>query len=118
MTARLIVDTEAISNLRALSPDDGDAFLKEIIGIFIEDTPIRIAELHKNQASGDAITFTRTAHSIKGSSSNVGANELRSIAEKLEHQARQYGIHDVEALIAELEAAFIRTKEALQTFIT
>ncbi len=118
MMADLILDPTAISNLRTLSPDDGDAFLKEIIGIFLEDTPIRITELHKSRVSGDAITFTRAAHSIKGSSSNVGAQELRSIAEKLEYQARQRGIDDVEALVAELEAAFIRTKEALKPFTT
>ena len=118
MPSSPIIDPEAIANLRALSPNDGDAFLKEIIGIFIHDTPVRIAELHKSRAAGDAVTFTRAAHSIKGSSSNVGAQELRAVAEKLEHQARQRGLDDVEALVAELEAAFIRTQEALHSFTT
>ena len=116
MPSSPIIDPEAIANLRALSPDDGDAFLKEIIGIFLQDTPIRIAELHRSRASGDPATFTRAAHSIKGSSSNVGAHELRAVAEQLEHHSRQRGIDDVEALLAELEAAFFQTQEALKPF--
>lgn len=108
-----VLDPEAIANLRALSPDDGDAFLKEILGIFMEDTPVRIAELHSSLAAGDARTFTRAAHSIKGSSSNVGAEELRAVAEKLEHQSRDQGLADVEPLIAEIEAAFARARTEL-----
>ncbi len=114
MPNRQILDPEAISNLRALSPDDGDVFLKEILGIFLDDTPIRIAELHTSRASGDAATFTRAAHSIKGSSSNVGASELRIVAEQLEHKSRQQGLNDVEELVAELEAAFIRSQAEIK----
>ena len=78
MSTSSVLDQTAIENLRALSPDDGDVFLREIIGIFIEDTPRRIAELHASRASLDAPAFTRAAHSIKGSSSNLGASELRA----------------------------------------
>jgi hypothetical protein len=35
MSMHSILDPEAIANLRALSPDDSDAFLKEILGIFL-----------------------------------------------------------------------------------
>ncbi|MBW8781466.1 MAG: Hpt domain-containing protein [Verrucomicrobia bacterium] len=112
-----VIDPEAIANLRALSPDDGDVFLREIVGIFIEDTPARIAELHASRASGNVLVFTRAAHSIKGSSSNVGAVELRAVAEKLEHGARVHGLEGVEDHVAELEAAFIRAKEALHPFL-
>ena len=114
MSNSAVIDPEAISNLRALSPDDGDVFLKEILGIFLDDTPLRISELHASRTSGDAATFTRAAHSIKGSSSNVGAVELRTVAEQLEHKASQHGLEDVEALLAELEATFIRTQAELR----
>lgn len=111
------VDPEAIDNLRSLSPDDGDVFLKEILTIFIDDTPVRIAELHNSKAAGNTAGFVRAVHSIKGSSSNVGASELRAIAERLESQARNQGLSEVEAQIAELEAAFLRVQEALKKLI-
>lgn len=118
MSSLPIIDLEAIANLRALSPDDGDEFLKEILNIFIDDTPLRIAELHTNLASSDAAGFVRAAHSIKGSSSNVGASELRGLAERLEQQSRQQGLAGVEGQVAGIEAAFGRAKEALQKLIS
>jgi histidine phosphotransfer protein HptB len=112
------VDPEAIANLRALSPDDGDVFLKEILTIFIEDTPARIAELHSSRASGNVTDFVRAAHSIKGSSSNVGASQLREIAERLEHHARHNGLVAVEPQVAELEASFLCVSDVLKKIIT
>ncbi|HTJ79287.1 MAG TPA: Hpt domain-containing protein [Rariglobus sp.] len=112
-----VIDPEAIASLRALSPNDDDGFLKEILGIFMDDTPLRIAELHASRTSGDVATFTRAAHSIKGSSSNVGAIELRTVAEQLEHRSRQHGLDDLEELVAELEAAFIRTRAELTKLV-
>ena len=112
-----VIDPDSIANLRALSPDDGDVFLKEVLGIFLDDTPVRIAELHSSRAAGDAGTFTRAAHSIKGSSSNIGAGELRAIAEQLEHQSRQNGLTGLEPLLQQLEAAFTRVKVELDTII-
>ena len=40
-----IIDPQAIDNLRMLNPDDGDEFLREIVAIFVADTPKRILEL-------------------------------------------------------------------------
>jgi HPt (histidine-containing phosphotransfer) domain-containing protein len=94
------IDPVAIENLRALNPDDDDAFLKDIIGIFLEDTPQRIAELKESLAAYDQPKFTRAAHSIKGSSSNLGAQNLRTVAEALEHQSRNSGLDNLETLIA------------------
>src|SRR5882724_4394683 len=102
MSNGVSIDPEAIENLRALSPDDGDVFLKDIIGIFIEDTPARIAELRQALTEADGVRFTRAAHSIKGSSSNLGAIALRDIAADLEHKSRQGGLADLEPLVADL----------------
>src|SRR5690606_26109386 len=108
---------EAIANLRSLSPDDDDVFLKEILTIFIDDTPQRIAELRAALSGGDAISFVRAAHSIKGSSSNVGAAELRALAERLEHHARLQGLTAVDEQVAGIEGAFERAKVELRKFI-
>ncbi len=100
-----IIDPEAINNLRELSPDD-DEFLIEIIDIFLEDTPQRIAELESSLASQDVETFGRAAHSIKGSSANLGAMHLRGAAEKLEHHSKDVGLSDTEDMIAEIKSRF------------
>jgi len=108
-----VIDPQSIENLRALNPGDNDEFLREIAGIFIEDTPLRIAELDQSLAAGDVIKFTRAAHSIKGSSSNLGAMALRAAAEKLEHQARGEGLTEVSGLVSEVKSEFERAQAAL-----
>jgi histidine phosphotransfer protein HptB len=108
------IDPEAIENLKALNPDDDNAFLKEIIGIFLEDTPQRIAELKQCLVSFDQPTFTRAAHSIKGSASNLGAIKVRALAEKLEHQSRNSGLNGLESLMGSLESEFAIAKNELE----
>ena len=117
MSEIIVIDPQSIENLRALNPDDNDEFLREIAGIFFEDTPLRIVELEESLQAGDAAKFTRAAHSIKGSSSNLGAMALRAAAEKLEHQARTDGLGNVAALMASVKTEFDRAHAALTTLI-
>ncbi|MBL9199202.1 MAG: Hpt domain-containing protein [Opitutaceae bacterium] len=105
-----VIDPGAIAELRALNPGDNDEFLRDVIGIFLADTPIRLAELDDSLAAGDTPKFTRAAHSIKGSSANVGAAALRTAAGNLEHRARTDGLGDVRALVGEVKAEFARTQ--------
>ena len=111
------IDPEAISNLRDLNPGDGGEFLREIVSIYIEDTPKRIADLKSCLAAGDAVSFTRAAHTIKGSSANVGAQLLKGIAERLEAVSRREGLGGVSGLLAECEAEFERVKAALTRIV-
>jgi HPt (histidine-containing phosphotransfer) domain-containing protein len=108
-----VIDPQAIENLRALNPGDNDEFLREIAGIFLEDTPQRIAELDQSLKAGDVPKFTRAAHSIKGSSANLGAMTLRSVAEKLEHQSRKEGLANVAALVGDVKTEFARAQAEL-----
>ena len=112
-----IIDPEAIENLRALNPDDNDEFLRDITSIFLEDTPLRITELEQSFASADMPTFVRAAHTIKGSSSNLGALALRAVAERLEYQSRKTGFDGLTADIAELKTEYATLQTALQKLL-
>jgi len=111
------IDPEAIENLRSLNPGDNDEFLREIIGIFLEDTPQRIAELETGLAAADTPAFARAAHSIKGSSANLGALRLKQIAEKIEHGSRQDGSGSAVADVALLKTEFAATGAELGKFL-
>ncbi|MBC7368636.1 MAG: Hpt domain-containing protein [Undibacterium sp.] len=113
-----LIDPEAIENLRALTPGDNDEFLREIITIFLEDTPQRIAELDQCFAAGDIPTFTRAAHSIKGSSSNLGTLRLRALAEKLEHDSRTNGLGGLAPDLAAVKVEFTNAQAALRMYFT
>ncbi|HMD61689.1 MAG TPA: Hpt domain-containing protein [Opitutaceae bacterium] len=112
-----IIEPEAIATLKELNPDDGGAFLKEIVGIYLEDTPRRIEDLKTSLASGDAALFTRTAHTIKGSSANVGAVALVRVAERMESMSRKDGLGAVGDLLADCEEQFGRAAAELRSLV-
>jgi histidine phosphotransfer protein HptB len=112
-----IIDPEAIETLKELNPDDQGAFLREIVGIYIEDTPRRLQDLRASLASGDLALFTRTAHTIKGSSANVGAVALAGVAERLEAMSRKEGLGGVAGLVADCEAQFARAEAELRSLL-
>lgn len=106
MSSLPVIDPEAIRTLRALNPGDQDEFLREIVGIFLEDMPRRLTELDSSLGTGDAAKFSRAAHSIKGSSGNLGAMVLRDVAGKLELRSQKEGLGDVAGLLNELKIQF------------
>ncbi|HEX3728919.1 MAG TPA: Hpt domain-containing protein [Opitutaceae bacterium] len=109
-----VIDPATIENLRALSPDDNGEFLKEISEMFLSDTPQRIAELEQSMATGDGTRFTRAAHSIKGSSANLGATALQEAAARLEHDSRQAPLPTLQPLVDSLKGEFERAKTELR----
>jgi HPt (histidine-containing phosphotransfer) domain-containing protein len=110
------LDPEIIASIRALAGDEGDDFLREIIGIFLEDTPLRFTELEDALRLQDTAKFARAAHSIKGSSSNVGALGLRAEAEALEQKTLQ-GWDGAAESIERLKQEFERTRQALKALL-
>lgn len=117
MSQSPVIDPEAIENLRALDTDGDNAFLREIVGIFLQDTPQRLTELRTSLAAGDATKFARAAHSLKGSASNLGAVRLSAAAAQLEHLARQDGLANVATHIPPLESEFAVAKSELEAII-
>jgi len=101
-----VIDVRALDNLRALDPENGDAFVREIVGVFTTDTPERFGELNRSRSDGDVETFIRSAHSLKGSSANLGALRFRRAAETLEHHARKEGLTGVDPLLEALQSEF------------
>jgi HPt (histidine-containing phosphotransfer) domain-containing protein len=97
------IDQRAIAALQELSTAGSDDFLCEIITLYLQDTPLLLAQLKQALAAGDGVTVSRLAHSIKGSSGNFGANHLAQLAHELELAAPLGGatVANVKALQAE-----------------
>ena len=110
------LDPKAIDELRALNPDD-PSFLRELIQIYLDDSPKQIAEVEAALAAGDAPKLTRAAHSLKGSSANFGASPLRAIAEQVEHLGRASNLAAVPERLPELKAEYDRVKAALEALL-
>lgn len=117
MSEKSILDPQALEALRALNQDDGSDFVREIAAIFLEDTPQRIAELDHSLGAQDTARFVRAAHSIKGSAANMGASDLRAIAEKLELTVKDSGLAVAPELLAALKTEYNNTEIAVRELL-
>jgi HPt (histidine-containing phosphotransfer) domain-containing protein len=91
--------------------------VKEIIGIYLEDVSERLAAMKSARDASDRALYIRSAHTIKGSSANVGATEVQHLAAQLEQRAKNENLFDLDASLAELESACGRARRALREIL-
>jgi len=102
---------EAIAFLTAeLDPET----VTNLIIQFLADTPVQITAARAALGSGDLATLGRTAHSVAGSSSTFGLEELRQAAVSLETAAKAGETTNLPAQVAAVAAAFEATLPDLQ----
>lgn len=102
----------AIESLRALSPGD-PVFLRELITIYLEDTPRRLAEVESALAKGDGLLLVRAAHTIKGSSGNFGATTLAKLAQEIEAYGKSGDFAGAGAALPAFKTEYARVNAAL-----
>ncbi len=107
------LDPERWETLRSLEEATGSGFLAELAGVFLEDTPKRLAGMRQGLAEGDARQVTQAAHSLKGSSSNIGAPLLESLAAELEGRCSGGSLEGVDGLLERIETEAERVCRAL-----
>ena len=63
---------------------DGDTvLLKEVLEIFLEDTPGLLADLDAGIKSKDMDEVERAAHTLKGAAANISAKRLQELTHQL-----------------------------------
>ena len=84
----------------------GDADLRaEIIGMFLEDCPMRVEEIRAAVVAGDAPALVSSAHALKGSAAYLSASIVRGRAADLERLGREGNLADAPRVLEELDAA-------------
>jgi HPt (histidine-containing phosphotransfer) domain-containing protein len=86
-----------------------------VLQAFLADTPRHLAAIRAalDTAGGGTETPRRTAHSLKSSSANVGADALAALCKELEHLAGA-GLSDgALPLLASIEREFDAVRQSL-----
>jgi PAS domain S-box-containing protein len=84
---------------------------RDIFNEFLNAVPERIEKIHKAIDNGDIMAAKREAHTLKGSSANVGAMDLQDTAYQIEISANDEDLTKLTSLVPELEEQFIILKE-------
>lgn len=104
----------AIQALRDLSPDGNKEFLRELIAIYLADTPKQLAQLEDALSRHDATVATRAAHSIKGSSGNFGAEQFSRLAHEIETACKANNLTAATSSLPDFKRHFGLVVEALK----
>jgi len=81
----------------------------EMVRIFLEDAPARMAAIRRGLANGAHQTVRREAHALAGAASNVGLSRLREAAGALQVAVERSAVDDaaVETVAAALRDSLL-----------
>jgi signal transduction histidine kinase/DNA-binding response OmpR family regulator len=92
--------------------------LARIVGLFIDDVPLRLEELRQAVESGEAQRVEETAHMLKGGSGYMGATHMAEICATIQDLGVSGELSSAPELLDNLEAEFERIRPALEAAVT
>ena len=93
---------------------DDQAFLGELVGVFLQSYPEWQAEIRAAVEAGDPSRLRAAAHTLKGAVSYFGARGVYDVADRLEQMAREGQLREAPAACSLLDNALRRLQAALQ----
>jgi signal transduction histidine kinase/HPt (histidine-containing phosphotransfer) domain-containing protein len=107
----ILLDETIIADLREMPPAAGVTLLHELVDLFLEDAPRRLAQI--SQSVSDPAKLAFHAHALKSTSLNLGAKRIVELCQKLEDLGRAGRTDGAEILLQQLQTAFAQTKALL-----
>jgi signal transduction histidine kinase/response regulator RpfG family c-di-GMP phosphodiesterase len=107
--AQLILDMNVIGEIRDTFAGKHPNLLKELTGIFIEDSA-RLVEIIKQAVEEqDSEKVTRAAHSLRGISAQMGAAVLAQICDEIELKGEAHDLSEIDKSILQIEGVYEQT---------
>ena len=104
------LDLNHLRSLRDLLEND----YAKVMRVFLQDTPPRIDQLRIAAEAKDAKTLQSVAHTMKGSSGNIGASRLAALCHQLEQEARAEKIDDSIVRVGQIDSEYRELVQALE----
>jgi HPt (histidine-containing phosphotransfer) domain-containing protein len=107
------IDWSRLEELRRMELDGMPGLAARLVGSYVENSTQRVADLQAATIAGDVDRVRRLAHSIKSTSSNVGANQLSQLGRALEHDAQAADFKPSQDDVDRISAEYRRVLVAL-----
>lgn len=108
---------DPIDFTRIQETSDGDMeFEAELIEMYLEDAQMHVDNIGAQVSSGDGAQLKTTAHTLKGSSANIGAVGMQEVAAALE-KCTNDDLSGGEDLYARLTSVFADTRKAFEAYV-
>ena len=108
------LDAAVIAALRELDVSPGGDAARELVGVFLRDSDVRLEKLRRAVGEGDAQAIAGLCHSLKGSSAVLGGRRMADLCAALEWLASAGDLASAAQKLGELEAEFSRVRRALR----
>jgi len=108
------INPKVIGDLRALQTGGSPGFLAELIDLFLTEADGHLLKLRESLAAKDARTFERSAHTLKGSSGNLGAQAMSRMCADLQALGHAADWIRTGAGLQELEQEYRAVKAELE----
>jgi CheY-like chemotaxis protein/HPt (histidine-containing phosphotransfer) domain-containing protein len=109
------VDASLRARLRQLDRSGREGELAMLVGMFVEDTASRLRLLQEAAARQDAGALRDVAHALRGAAGHFGLTEMVERCERIEALARAGTLGGAPQAVGDLETAFGRAREALES---
>jgi len=111
--AQEVIDRAALDRVRGLEEESGGELMRELIELFLEDSPAQMAAVKEAIYQSDFDALKRSAHSLKGSCASLGAMRVALICSELEKRGRDRHLDGTGEMLIQLEIEFEQAKSAL-----
>ena len=94
---------------------DDESFLKNYIGLFLEDTEKRLDQMSRSFASGKSTAVRRECHALKGACLELGASRMARFCDDLSAAAKNDSRDEMGVVIEELVRELDRLRPVYQS---
>jgi len=93
-----------------------DGFVN-LLETYINDSKVRLDDLQNALAAGDGEAVRRAAHSLKGSSGNLGANRMAALCLDVENRGKDDQLDGLDKLLVEIKQEYQQVTSIMQSFL-
>jgi signal transduction histidine kinase/ligand-binding sensor domain-containing protein/CheY-like chemotaxis protein/HPt (histidine-containing phosphotransfer) domain-containing protein len=109
-----VLDPGRIASLRRLGELTGQPLVRDVVDGFLKETPGRLDRMRGALVRGDAEELAFIAHSLKGSSGQLGALRVAALSGELEGRGKNEDLDGASGLLAEIEREAARVAHLLE----
>ena len=109
----MALDKDRVRELQELAGGDA-ALLQELVDLFLSSAPDLLSQMRRAAEDGDDAGLRRAAHTLKGSSGQMGALRMQELCATIETLAASGALAAVDPFLAEVSLAFERSVAELR----
>lgn len=104
------VDLSVLLGFAEAQCEDEPDLIVELIDLYLADFPQQLSAMKDSILQADEIALKRAAHTLKGSSANLGVNGVAMLCEEIEKTDSSESVQQANVLISQLEQTFARVR--------